>query len=68
MESLDHSGNHEHSFMRALLGHEWPGNVRELENVIERSLVLCSGTKLEAADIKLDNELKSYSDILVAYR
>src|SRR5258708_38764022 len=32
----------------------WPGNVRELENVIERSLVLCSGKVLEAADIRLD--------------
>ena len=35
--------------------HHWPGNVRELENVIERSLVLCTGERLEAADIKLDN-------------
>ncbi len=40
--------------MERLLGYHWPGNVRELENVIERSLVLCSGTRLEAADIRLD--------------
>jgi DNA-binding NtrC family response regulator len=33
----------------------WPGNVRELENVIERSLVLCSGKRLEDADIRLEN-------------
>ncbi len=26
-----------------LMEYHWPGNVRELENVIERSLVLCSG-------------------------
>jgi len=32
----------------------WPGNVRELENVIERSLVLSTGTRLEADDIKLE--------------
>jgi DNA-binding NtrC family response regulator len=32
----------------------WPGNVRQLENVIERSLVLCTGTELQATDIKLD--------------
>ncbi|MBS1824277.1 MAG: sigma-54-dependent Fis family transcriptional regulator [Acidobacteria bacterium] len=38
----------------ALLQYHWPGNVRELENVIERSLVLASGTKLEPADIRLD--------------
>jgi DNA-binding NtrC family response regulator len=28
--------------------------VRELENVIERSLVMCTGTRLDAADIRLD--------------
>jgi DNA-binding NtrC family response regulator len=38
-----------------LLGYHWPGNVRELENVIERSLVMCTGTRLEADDIKLEN-------------
>ena len=37
-----------------LLGYHWPGNVRELENVIERSLVLCNGVRLDAADIRLD--------------
>ena len=40
--------------IRKLLEYHWPGNVRELENVIERSLVLCAGAKLDAADIKLD--------------
>jgi len=38
-----------------LLGYHWPGNVRELENVIERSLVMCAGTQLDAADIKLES-------------
>jgi DNA-binding NtrC family response regulator len=40
--------------IQKLLAYHWPGNVRELENVIERSLVLCTGTKLDADDIKLD--------------
>jgi DNA-binding NtrC family response regulator len=40
--------------LEKLLGYHWPGNVRELENVIERSVVLCSGTRLDAADIRLD--------------
>jgi two-component system, NtrC family, response regulator AtoC len=38
-----------------LTEYHWPGNVRELENVIERSLVMCTGTELDAADIKLDD-------------
>src|SRR3954469_14760652 len=38
-----------------LMSYHWPGNVRELENVIERSLVMCTGTQLDAADIKLEN-------------
>ncbi len=37
-----------------LMTYHWPGNVRELENVIERSLVMCSGSTLDAADIKMD--------------
>src|SRR3954470_20630249 len=41
--------------MEKLMGYHWPGNVRELENVIERSLVMCAGTQLDAADIKLEN-------------
>jgi DNA-binding NtrC family response regulator len=41
-----------------LLGYHWPGNVRELENVIERSLVMCTGTELDASDIKLESALR----------
>ena len=41
--------------MEKLMQYHWPGNVRELENVIERSLVMCTGTQLDAADIKLEN-------------
>jgi two-component system response regulator PilR (NtrC family) len=31
-----------------LMDYEWPGNVRELENVMERAVVLCSGTRIGA--------------------
>ena len=40
--------------LQVLWSHHWPGNVRELQNVIERTLVLCSGERLEASDVKLD--------------
>jgi DNA-binding NtrC family response regulator len=32
--------------MQALMDYDWPGNVRELENVIERGVVLTSGTRI----------------------
>jgi DNA-binding NtrC family response regulator len=37
--------------MRLLYAYGWPGNVRELENVIERGLVLCSGSEIMPADL-----------------
>ena len=37
-----------HAAMDKLMQYSWPGNVRELENVIERSLVMASGDKLDA--------------------
>jgi len=37
-----------------LKAYSWPGNVRELENVIERSLVLATGSRLEAEEVRLD--------------
>jgi DNA-binding NtrC family response regulator len=43
------------SAMEKLMAYHWPGNVRELENVIERSLVMCTGKRLDAADIKLES-------------
>ena len=35
--------------LRPLLNYSWPGNVRELENVIERAVVLSSGTEIDAS-------------------
>jgi DNA-binding NtrC family response regulator len=34
--------------LRPLVNYSWPGNVRELENVIERAVVLSSGSEIGA--------------------
>ena len=34
--------------LRPLMDYDWPGNVRELENVMERAVVLATGTSLTA--------------------
>lgn len=47
--------------MDRLMGHHWPGNVRELQNVMERSLLLRQGDTLEAADIRLDMDVRRSS-------
>jgi DNA-binding NtrC family response regulator len=49
--------------MAKLVSYHWPGNVRELENVIERSLVMCPGTQLDAGDIKLEAGLRTAPSI-----
>jgi len=36
------------NFMRALEASSWPGNIRELENIIERALIMTTGTTLAA--------------------
>jgi transcriptional regulator with PAS, ATPase and Fis domain len=37
--------------MQLLTDYDWPGNVRELENTIERALLLCTGDRIEPADL-----------------
>jgi DNA-binding NtrC family response regulator/ligand-binding sensor domain-containing protein len=38
------------SVINDLIEYDWPGNVRELENIIERAVILCRGTKFELFD------------------
>jgi two-component system nitrogen regulation response regulator NtrX len=37
--------------IESLSNYTWPGNVRELENVIERSVALTAGNRIEVADL-----------------
>ncbi len=37
----------------ALLAHDWPGNVRELENLLQRTLILLSGSIIHATDLAM---------------
>jgi DNA-binding NtrC family response regulator len=45
--------------MERLMSYHWPGNVRELENVIERSVLLAQGPRVEADDIRIDTSGRS---------
>src|SRR4051812_33418466 len=39
--------------MAALQAHDWPGNVRQLRNIIERTLILAPGDRVECIEIDL---------------
>jgi two-component system, NtrC family, response regulator AtoC len=45
--------------LERLMSYHWPGNVRELENVIERSVLLAQGPRVEAEDIRIDTTGRS---------
>jgi two-component system NtrC family response regulator len=37
--------------VQSLMRYDWPGNVRELENILERSVILSSGSVLKQVDL-----------------
>jgi DNA-binding NtrC family response regulator len=49
------SGELSESAIERLQNYYWPGNVRELENVVERSILLASGPRVEADDIRIES-------------
>jgi two-component system response regulator HydG len=42
---------------RRLEQHDWPGNVRELKNVLTRTVLLCSGSRIRERDLWFDANL-----------
>ncbi len=42
---------------QAMLRYSWPGNVRELRNLIEQAVIMATGAKIEAADLRLSSTL-----------
>ena len=38
--------------IQKLLAHVWPGNVRELESAVQRAVVMCASSTLQAQDIE----------------
>ncbi|MDE7347694.1 MAG: sigma-54 dependent transcriptional regulator [Muribaculaceae bacterium] len=49
------------SARRKLLSHSWPGNVRELQHVVERAIVMASGSVLEADDFEFSRMVETAS-------
>ena len=47
-----------------LRAYDWPGNVRELRNAVERSLVLCRGEEITAAD--LPEEIRDRKQVMAS--
>ena len=43
--------------LEGLVSHDWPGNVRQLQNVIERAVIMSTGTDLDAAQLDLQDEM-----------
>jgi two-component system NtrC family response regulator len=47
----------------ALLEWEWPGNIRELINRVRRAVVVAEGPEVDAADLGLDETLRTRSTL-----
>jgi len=43
--------------LEALSQHDWPGNVRELENEVQRAVLLCEGSTIQASELSITKVL-----------
>ena len=50
--------------LKSLTEYNWPGNVRELENIIERAVVLCVGSRLISGNWIPENKIDTSNEIL----
>ena len=46
-----------------LLSHAWPGNVRELDNVMQRALILCTGSEIGPDELCFEIEPRAVSQV-----
>ncbi|MDP2633542.1 MULTISPECIES: sigma-54 dependent transcriptional regulator [unclassified Pseudoalteromonas] len=46
-----------------LCSHGWPGNIRELSHVIERAMLMCTGSIIELSQIMLDSQTNQNQSI-----
>lgn len=51
------------SALTHLLSYRWPGNLRELRNAIERAVILCMGTEIEAEDLPGNTAVEAASGV-----
>ncbi len=54
------------SALDSLIHYDFPGNVRELENILERTLALCSDVEIDKGGLQLESFEASSEDTLVA--
>jgi two-component system response regulator PilR (NtrC family) len=54
------------SALDSLIQYDFPGNVRELENILERTLALCSDVEIDKDGLQLETSEVSYEDTHVA--
>lgn len=50
---------------RALQAYGWPGNVRELSHVVERAVILSTGTEVDVRDLGLDARTEQQTEAAI---